>query len=89
MVGRGTRGFGRGGARGIGGGVETEICTTEQSKLGGVWEVLRASIHSPPGRVNRDGGATGRECGPEWVGPWRLLCASAAPCWHREAIVAR
>lgn len=35
----------------------------------GVWEVLRVSIHSPPGRVNRDGRATARECGTEWVGP--------------------
>lgn len=50
---------------------------------GGVWEVLRASIHSPSGCVNRDGRATGRECGPEWVG---LL---AAPVCQRCTVLAQ
>lgn len=41
--------------------------------------MLRISIHSPPGHVNRDGTATGRECGPEWVGPH----GSCVPALHR------
>lgn len=66
MVGRGTKG----------GGLEIEICTTEQSKGG--WEVVWVSIQIPPGHVNREDGATVRECESEWIGPQ----SSCVPALH-------
>lgn len=56
MVGRRTKG-----------GLEIEICTTEQSKWG--WEVGWVSIQIFPGHVNREDRATERECECEWVSP--------------------
>lgn len=47
------------------GGLEIEICTTEQSKCG--WEVGWVSIQNLPGHVNREDRATERECECEWV----------------------
>lgn len=47
------------------GGLEIEICATEQSKWG--WEVGRVSIQILPGHVNREDRATERECEREWV----------------------
>lgn len=80
MVGRGTKGFGRRGVRVMGGRWEWKLKFAQLSKAnGGIWEVLRISIHSPLDHVNRDSTATGRECGPEWVG----LQGSCVPALHR------
>lgn len=80
MVGRGTKGFGRGGLRVLGG--EAKICTTEQSKRGGFGRCWRCLFTVLRRRVNRDGTATGRECGPEW------LRSSRAPpvCQRRNRV---
>lgn len=80
---QGDQGVRQRGSEGIGGevgGWEGKQKFAQLSKAnGGIWEVLWISIHSPPGHVNRDGPATGRECGPELLGPH----CSCVPALHR------
>lgn len=62
------------------GGLEIEICVTEQSKWG--WVAGWVSFQILPGHVNREDRATGRECECEWVSSQ----CSCVPALHSVGI---